>query len=166
MILAAIVAMAENNAIGVDNDLPWRLPDDLKFFKRVTSGKPVLMGRKTFESLGRPLVNRLNIVITTREHPELPEGVLHYNNIDDAIARMKEEGKEEGFIIGGGKIYEQTLPMLDRLYITRVHTTIADAHTYFPELNAADWKLTWEENHEKDERHAYDFTFQQLDKIK
>lgn len=164
MILSAIVAMAENNAIGKDNDLPWRLPDDLKFFKRTTSGKPVMMGRKTFESLGKPLVNRLNIVISSKKDLKLPEGVLLYHNIEDAIERMKQEGSEEAFVIGGGKIYEQTMPMLNRIYITRVHTTIDDAHTFFPELNKSNWELTWKEDHPKDERHAHDFTFQQWDR--
>lgn len=165
MILSAIVAMSENNAIGKDNDLPWRLPDDLKFFKRTTSGKPVLMGRKTFESLGKPLVNRLNIVLSSKKDLGLPEGVLLFDNINDAVERMKQEGTDEAFIIGGGKIYEQTLNRLDRIYITHVHTHIPDAHTFFPELNKDNWKVTWEEKHDADEKHKFAFTFRQWDKL-
>lgn len=166
MILSAIVAMSENNAIGVDNDLPWRLPDDLKFFKRTTIGSPVLMGRKTFESLGSPLKGRLNIVLSRSKELQLPEGVLLYDDLKDAIARLEEEGTEEGFIIGGGKIYEQSLPLLDRLYITRVHTELENADTFFPHVDHAHWKLSWKEEHATDEKHAHAFTFQKWDRIR
>ncbi len=166
MILSAIVAVAENNAIGRDNDLPWHLPNDLKFFMRTTMGKPVLMGRNTFDSLGKPLKGRLNIVLSRQKSLELPEGVVLYHDLEDGLARLKEEDVEEAFIIGGGKVYEQSFHLLDRLYVTRVHTTIDDAAVYFPEINEEDWKLTWQEEHEADERHQYAFTFQQLERIK
>lgn len=166
MILSAIVAIAENGAIGKDNTLPWHLPEDLKFFKRTTSGKPVIMGRKTFESLGKPLVNRLNIVISTQKDLQLPEGVLLYHSVEDAVKRATEEDTDEAFIVGGGKIYEQSMQLLDRLYVTRVHTTIEDAHVFFPHIDHAHWKLSWKEEHHKDERHKYDFTFLQWDRIK
>jgi len=158
--------MSENNAIGRDNDLPWRLPDDLKFFKRTTLGSPVLMGRKTFESLGRPLPGRLNIVVSGQSDLTLPDGVLLYSDLQKAVKRLEEEDTEQGFIIGGGKIYEQLMPQLDRIYLTRVHTEIQDAHTYFPHIDHAHWKLTWQEEHEQDEKHAYSFTFQQWDRVK
>ena len=103
MILSAIVAIAQNNAIGKDNQLPWHLPDDLRFFKKTTMGKPVLMGRKTFESLGKPLPGRLNIVVSHQENLQLPEGVLLYNNLEKALKRLEEEPVDEAFIIGGGK---------------------------------------------------------------
>lgn len=163
MILSAIVAVSENNAIGRDNDLPWRLPEDLKFFKRTTMGCPVLMGRKTFESLGRPLPGRLNIVVS-KQNLQLPDAVLLYDNLDDAINRLKQEYTEQGFIIGGGNIYEQTMPLIERLYITKVHTVIADAQTFFPEIDTKAWELVWSEHHTKDERHEYDYTFQQWEK--
>lgn len=166
MIISAIVAMSENNAIGRNNDLPWRLPDDLRFFKKVTLGKPVLMGRKTYESLGKPLVNRLNIVVSSQQNLQLPEGVLLYHNLDEAIERMKQEPTEEAMIIGGGEIFTLTLPQTDRVYLTRVHTVIDDADTFFPHLDHTHWKLNWEEKRQKDERHAYDFTFQQWDRFK
>lgn len=165
MILSAIVAVSENNAIGVDNDLPWRLPDDLKFFKRTTMGCPVLMGRKTFESLGRPLPGRLNVVISRQKDLQLPEGVLLCNSLEEGIARIEQEGTEEGFVIGGGNIYKQAMPLLNKLYITQVHTVLDNADTFFPEVDKEKWQLTWEEHHDKDERHAYDFTFQEWERI-
>src|SRR6185295_10775556 len=108
MILSFIVAVAENNAIGKHNTLPWNLPEDLKFFKRTTMGKPVIMGRKTFESLGRALPGRLNIVLSDNRDMALPEGVLLYDNINAAIDRLEKENAEEGFIICGGKVFETT----------------------------------------------------------
>lgn len=166
MIISAIVAVSDNNAIGRDNQLPWHLPEDLKFFKRTTMGKPMLMGRKTFDSLGRVLKDRLHIVVSRQKDLQLPEGVLLYDNIDDAMKRMEQENAEEGVIIGGGIIFEETMDLLDRLYITQVHTTIDDAHAFFPHVNHAHWKLVWEEKHTADEKHAFDYTFQQWERIK
>lgn len=164
MILSAIVAVSENNAIGVNNQLPWHLPDDLKFFKRTTLGKPVLMGRKTYDSLGKPLVNRLNVVIS-RTDVQLPEGVVLVHSIEDGIKRIKQEATEEGFILGGGIIFEQTMNIVDRLYITRVHTHLDGADTFFPDIEEGQWKLVWEEHHPEDEKHKYSFTFQQWDRL-
>ena len=166
MILSAIVAISENYAIGKGNQLPWHLPEDLKFFKRTTLGKPVLMGRKTFDSLGRPLKGRLNIVLSSQQSLDLPEGVLLYHELDEAIARLKDEATEEAFVIGGGNVYEQSMRVPDRLYITKVHTTIDDAEVFFPKVDLNKWKLVWAEAHEADEKHQYAFTFQQWDRIK
>jgi dihydrofolate reductase len=166
MILSAIVAISDNHAIGRDNQLPWHLPDDLKFFKRTTLGKPMLMGRKTFESLGGVLKNRLHIVVSHQKDLQLPEGVLLFNSIKQGIARMEQENTDEGFIIGGGVIFEKTMHMVERLYLTRVHTIIPDAHAFFPHIDHTHWKLAWEEMHQADEKHAYDFTFQQWERIK
>lgn len=166
MILAAVVAMSEDNAIGKDNGLPWRLPDDLRFFKRTTLNKPVLMGRKTYESLNGPLKNRLNIVISTQDELELPEGVLHIRDLDEGIERLYKEGADEGFIIGGGKIFDLTLDKLERIYLTRVHTNMPDADVFFPEIDKNNWKLEWEEYHPADEKHLFDFTFQRWDRVK
>lgn len=165
MIISAIVAMSENNAIGRDNGLPWHLPDDLKFFKRTTLGKPILMGRKTYDSVGKPLPGRLNIVVSSHKDLQLPEGVLLYYNIDDAVARLQQEDTDEGFIVGGGKIFEQTMDITDRIYLTSVHTIIEDAEAFFPHMDHAHWKLTWKEEHPADEKHAYAFTFEQWDRI-
>lgn len=164
MILSAIVAVSENNAIGKDNQLPWHLPEDLKFFKQKTSGKPVLMGRKTFDSLGKPLKNRLNIVLSRTEGLALPEGVLLEHDITAAIKKLEEQNTEEAFIIGGGKVFEETMDVIDRLYITRVKTSIKDADAFFPHIDHSHWKLVWEEAHKADEKHAFDYTFQQYER--
>ena len=165
MILSFIVAISENNAIGKDNQLPWYLPEDLKFFKRTTMGKPVVMGRKTYESLGKPLPGRLNIVVSGKKDLALPEGVLLYSDLDKAIDRLQQEATEEGFIIGGGQIFAETMPIADRMYITRVHTEISDADAFFPEIDHTHWKMVWEEKHEADEKHKYPYTFQQFERI-
>jgi dihydrofolate reductase len=165
MILSFIVAAAENNAIGRGNQLPWHLPNDLKFFKRTTLGKPVLMGRKSYESLGKPLPGRLNIVISTQKDLQLPDGVLLYPDLQQGVDRLQQEPTEEGFIIGGGTVFELAMPLVDRIYITRVHTTIDDADAFFPDIDHTHWKLVWEEPHEADEKHAYAYTFQQYERI-
>jgi dihydrofolate reductase len=165
MIVSAIVAVSENHAIGKDNHLPWHLPEDLKFFKRTTMGKPVLMGRKTYESLGKPLPGRTNIIISHQKDLQLPEGVLLYNSVQSGLDRLEEENTEEGFIIGGGKIFEETMDLLDRIYLTKVQTVIEGATAFFPEIDHSHWKLVWEEHHQADERHKYPFTFQQLERI-
>lgn len=165
MILSIIVAVAENNAIGRHNQLPWHLPEDLKFFKKTTMGKPVLMGRKTFESLGKPLPGRLNIVLSRQADLQLPEGVLLYNNLEEGTKRLEDEGTEEAFVIGGGKVFEEAMPLIDRMYITRVHADIPDADAFFPDIDHSHWKMVWEEAHPKDEKHQYAYTFQQYERI-
>lgn len=165
MILSTIVAVSDNHAIGINNQLPWHLPNDLLFFKKTTMGKPVLMGRKTFESLGRALPGRLNIVISHQKDLELPKNVLLFHSIEEGIERIEKENVEEGFIIGGRKIFEETLNQVDRLYITKVHTNIDGAETFFPDIDHTHWKLVWEEKNEVDERHQFAYTFQQLERI-
>jgi len=165
MILSAIVAAAEDNAIGKQNGLPWYLPEDLKFFKRTTIGKPVLMGRKTYESLGRPLPGRVNIVVSRQKDLELPQGVQLCDSLEKGIELIQQQNADEGFVIGGGKIFEEAMPLLDRLYMTRVHTTIPFADTFFPEIDHSHWKLVWEEKHEADETNKYSFTFQKFEHI-
>jgi dihydrofolate reductase len=164
MIISAIVAISENHAIGKNNQLPWHLPEDLKFFKRTTIGKPVLMGRKTYESLGRPLPGRLNIVLS-RGEVALPEGVLLYHSLEDGIEKLKDTECEEVFIIGGGQIFEESMNIIDRLYITEVYTTIEDATAFFPEVDHTHWKLVWEEKHTADKKHQYDYTFKQYERV-
>ena len=160
-----IAALDEAFAIGKSGDLPWRLPDDLKFFKRTTMGKPMLMGRKTFESLRGILPGRLHIVLSSQEDLALPEGVVHCHTLDEALQRMREEGTEEGCIIGGGEVFTQTLPLANRLYLTRVKTTVEGADAFFPAVDFSEWNLVWEEEHAADDRHAFPFTFQQWDRI-
>lgn len=165
MIISAIVAAAEDNAIGKQKGLPWYLPEDLKFFKRTTLGKPVLMGRKTYESLGRPLPGRLNIVVSSQKDLQLPEGVLLCDNLEKGVELMQQQEADEGFIIGGGKIFAEAMTLLDRIYITRVHTTVPFADTFFPEIDHTHWKLTWEEKHEPDEINKYAYTFQKFEHL-
>ena len=165
MLVSFIVAVSENNAIGKDNTLPWHLPEDLKFFKRTTMGKPVMMGRKTFDSMGKPLPGRLNIVLTGNKEYTAPDGVLVYTDMNTAIERLQQENVEEGFIIGGGKVFAETMDMADRLYVTRVACTVPDANAFFPDIDHTHWKKVWEEAHEADERHKYAYTFEQYDRI-
>ncbi|OQP65225.1 diacylglycerol kinase [Niastella vici] len=156
--LIQVVAAAENNAIGKNNELLWRLPNDSKFFKNTTWGMPVIMGRKTFESLGKPLAGRTNIIIT-RQKDWQPEGAFVVHDIKEAMAAAAETDAKEAFIIGGGEIYRQTLPVTQRVYLTRVHTTI-DGDAFFPEMNKADWELLSQLDFTADEKHAYDYSFQ------
>ncbi len=165
MILSFIAAVSENNAIGKHNSLPWHLPEDLKFFKRITTGKPVIMGRKTYESLGKPLPGRLNIVLSGNPELALPEGVLRFDDINAAVDKLQNENIEEAFIIGGGKIFETCMPMADRMYITRVHADIKDADTFFPVVDHTHWRLVWEENHNADEKHLYSYSFQKFERV-
>lgn len=160
-----VVAASENNVIGKGNELPWHLPDDLKFFKKITSGKPVVMGRKTFESLGRALPNRLNIVLS-RQQPALTEGVLHYTSLEDALAFLQAGQTPEACIIGGGIIFKEAIALADEVYLTRVHTVIPDGDAFFPELSSGEWELSWEEHHPADEKHQFSFTFQQYKRKK
>lgn len=165
MIISAIVAVSENNAIGKDNTLPWHLPEDLKFFKRTTLGKPMLMGRKTLDSLPGILKNRLHIVLSSQKNLQLPEGVVLVNTIEEGLNKLKETGSEEVFIIGGGQLFAETMDIIDRLYITEVKTVIEDANAFFPEVDHSHWKLVWEEKHEADEKHAYQYTFKQYERV-
>lgn len=137
MELSIIVAIAENGVIGGKNELLWHIPDDLKRFKRITSGHSVIMGRKTFESIGKPLPNRRNIVIT--RNPEFGvDGVEVANSLGAALEMTKIE--DEVFVIGGGEIYRQALPLATKLYITRVNDTY-EGDTYFPEIPINEWLL-------------------------
>lgn len=154
-LLSAIVAAAENNAIGKDNQLLWHLPNDLRFFKRTTTGHPVIMGRKTYESVGDPLPNRRNIIIT-RQPGYTAEGAAVVHSLAAAIEACA--GEPEVFVVGGAEIFEQALPVLNRIYLTRVHVTLP-GDSFFPELDKQDWQLVSEESHSADERHAYSYTF-------
>ncbi|SFT05079.1 dihydrofolate reductase [Sphingobacterium wenxiniae] len=158
--ITLIVAAAENNAIGKDNKMLWHLPDDFKYFKRNTMGHSVVMGRKTFESIGKPLPERRNIVIT-RDQNWLVDDVDVANSIQEVMLYCRDE--REIYIIGGANIYEQTLPLAHKVLLTRVHTTI-DGDAYFPELPTDQWELKQQEYHSKDEKHAYDFTFEVWEK--
>lgn len=163
MKIRIVVAASENNVIGLDNKLPWHLPDDLKFFKKMTTGMPVVMGKNTWQSLGKALPARTNIVISSTLKT-LPEGVLLFDTLAAALAYLEQQSREEISIIGGGQLYRSALEQTDTVYLTRVHTILDQGTAYFPVLREEDWKLSWEEHHPADERHIYSFTFQQWDR--
>lgn len=156
--ISLIVAAAENNAIGKDNQLLWHLPNDLKFFKNTTWGGVVIMGRKTFESVNKPLPGRVNIVITRQKNWQA-ENVLTAESIVAAIQIATEEGFKEIFIIGGGEIYKESMSMSSRIYLTRVHTNV-EGDTFFPEINEQEWKMISSNKFYSDEKHAFDYSFQ------
>lgn len=148
--------MGKNNEIGRNNELLWHLPKDLKHFKNLTSGHPVVMGRKTYESIGKALPNRTNIVISTKKE-WFEEGILIVGTIKEALKFAKKIDPDY-FIIGGGSIYKQTMEKVDRLEVTIVDTTL-DADTFFPKIDPKIWEKTKEEKHLKDDKNPYDFSF-------
>ena len=155
--ITLVVAMGLNREIGVDNQLPWHLPKDLKHFKEITSGHPIIMGRKTYESIGKPLPNRTNIVIS-RKKDWFEEGILIVGSIKEAI-KFGQKIDEDIFILGGGNIFEQTMDIADKLEVTEIKTNI-EADTFFPKIDPKIWTKTDEICHEKDEKNNFDFCFQ------
>ncbi len=159
--LAVIVAAAENGVIGRNNALPWHLPQDLRYFKRVTMGKPIVMGRKTFESIGRPLPGRTNIVIT-RNPDFTAEGVRVVASLDEAlrlagdIARI--DGAQELVVIGGVEIYKASIPRADRLYITEVHASVK-GDAFLPEIDWEHWREVGREHHGASDANPYEYSF-------
>ncbi|MBU2651223.1 MAG: dihydrofolate reductase [Bacteroidetes bacterium] len=154
--ISIIVAIARNNAIGKDNQLLWHLPDDLKRFKRITSGHPVIMGKKTYESLPvRPLPGRLNIVITDNPNDTF-DGCETVFSIEEALAKCPRD--MECFIIGGGSVYRQFMPLAEKLYITKVHKDF-DADTFFPEITEDDWALMEESPLQTNENNSLSYSF-------
>jgi len=158
MIISHLVAASENNVIGKDNQIPWHLPNDLKFFKNKTWGMPVVMGRNTYESLDKPLPGRINVVITGK-HDWTREGVSVAHTIDEAIKMACDTDCKELFIIGGGEIFRQSIDMANRIYLTRVHATI-DGNVFYPVFDESKWKLVSQDARQADEKHAYAYTFQ------
>lgn len=158
MMLTSVVAVSTNNVIGKDNKLLWRLPNDMKFFKNTTWGMPVIMGRKTFESLGKALTGRTNIVIT-RQPGFTADGIKVVPGLDEAMLVAADVDAKEAFIIGGGEIYKQTLPLVHRIYLTRVHV-ILEGDTFFPVIDDTDWQLLSQLDFKADDKHKYDYCFQ------
>jgi len=156
-----IAAVADNRVIGRDNDLIWHLPADLQFFKTTTKGHHIIMGRKTFESLNKPLPYRTNIIVT-RQSDYRVEGVLVVRSLDEAIQAVSND--EEPFIVGGAEIYRQGMEIADRIYITRVHGEF-EGDTFFPEINEETWKVVKKEFRPKDERNPYDMTFYTYERV-
>jgi len=154
--LTIIVAAGENDGIGKDNKLLWSLRDDLQHFKTLTSGHYIIMGRKTFESFPKPLPNRTHVVITRQKDYEVPEGVIKVSSLEDAIDVAKKD--THPFIIGGGEIYKQAMPLADKIEITRVHHDF-EADTFFPKIDSKIWKEINNVFHKKDAGHDYEFSF-------
>ena len=165
MKVALIVAAARNRAIGLNNKMPWHLPEDLKYFKRVTMGKPVIMGRNTFESIGRPLPGRPNIVIS-RNADYKADGITLVNSLDAALKAAQQllpAGQDEVMVIGGAQIYAQALPQATRLYLTEVDAE-PEADAFFPAINRSEWQETARESHAACERNPYAYSFVVLEK--
>ena len=156
--ISFIVAASTNNAIGKGNQLLWHLPNDMRFFKNTTWGMPMIMGRKTFESVNKKFPGRTNIVITRQKDWER-EGVIVVSSLEEALKKAEETNCKEIFIIGGGEIFKESISKADKIYLTRVHAVL-DGDTFFPEINEKDWELAHEENFEKDQKHLYDYSFQ------
>ncbi len=158
MITSFVVAASENNVIGNNKRLPWSLPNDLKFFKNTTWAMPVIMGRKTFESTGKPLPGRTNIVIT-RSDDWKADGVVTVHNMEEALKAAADTDAKEAFIIGGGEIFKENITKVDKIYITRVHTVV-EGDAYFPEIDPVLWKLFSNLDFPADDRHKYAYSFQ------
>ena len=163
MIISLVVAAGNNNGIGKEGKIPWNLPNDLKHFKNVTWGMPVIMGRKTFDSLGKPLAGRKNIVIT-RQSDWKAEGTVTVKNMEDALFLVKETDTKEAMIIGGGEIFKMIFDKADRIYLTRVDAS-PESDAFFPVIDPSKWHLMSQKNYEADERHAYNYSFQIWERI-
>jgi dihydrofolate reductase len=160
--LALIAALARNRVIGRDNRLPWHLPADLRFFKQTTMGKPLLMGRRTWESIGRPLPGRRMIVLSRDPDYQAPGGAVA-RSLDEAVERAG--AVPEIMVIGGATLYRQTLPRAERLYLTRVDMDVP-GDVWFPDWNERDWRLVWEEAHPADADHAWPYQFQRWERVR
>jgi dihydrofolate reductase len=154
MTISLIVAKAKNNVIGKDNQLIWHLPADLKFFKNKTMGHTVIMGRKTYDSMGKPLPGRMNVVITRQKNFH-PEGVHIEPSLENALMDLK---VEEVFIVGGGEIFKHAMPIADKMYVTEIDESF-DGDVYFPEINLDEWELTEAIPFPKDEKNKYNLSF-------
>ncbi|GGG53932.1 dihydrofolate reductase [Croceivirga lutea] len=160
--LIIIAAAAENNALGINNDLPWHLPDDFKRFKQLTSGHKILMGRKTLESFPKALPNREHIVITRDKNYQPKFDCIVFNTIEEAIKYAQQD--DVSFIIGGGEIYKQAMDLATHIELTRIHAEF-EADTFFPAIDLGKWKIVKEEHHPKDDKHTFDFTYQTFERI-
>ncbi|HKR07343.1 MAG TPA: dihydrofolate reductase [Bacteroidia bacterium] len=159
--ISIIVATGENRVIGKNNQLVWHLPADLKRFKRLTMGHAMIMGRKTFESIGKALPGRTTIIVT-RQKGFKKENCLIADSLEEAIALCRDDN--EAFIIGGAQIFEKAIPLTDKIYLTRIHQSF-DGDVFFPELEKEKWKITFGEDHKADEKNPYDYSFINYEKI-
>jgi dihydrofolate reductase len=164
MEITAILARGGNNVIGVNNQLPWYLPADLTFFKQKTLGRHIIMGRKCFESIVKPLPKRVNIVVT-RDMFYIANGVLIAHSIEEALFLAAEAGETEAMILGGAEIYRQAMPFCNRLLITDVNTS-PEGDVYFTEPEWSEWEEVWSEAHLADDRNLFDYTFREFKRIR
>jgi dihydrofolate reductase len=165
MIISMIAAVSKNRVIGKDNDLPWKLPDDMKFFMETTKGHHAIMGRKNYESIPhkfKPLPNRTNIVVTRQKNFNAP-GCIVVDSVEKGLTIARQNHETEAFVIGGAEIYKLGLPFADRLYLTEINAEI-EGDTFFPEYDKTQWQEASRQHHDKDERHVYDFDFVIYDK--
>ena len=177
MITSAIVAAAQNGVIGKDNEIPWHLPKDFAYFKKTTLHHHIIMGRNSYESIGRPLPNRTNIIVTRNPFYAV-SGCIVVHSIEEALKLAEQNGEDEAFIIGGGDIFKQSMHLLDKIYLTEVDldTQAADVtasgarqtgdYVFFPKMNPKEWRLVSEEKHLKDEKNGADFVFKVFEKSK
>jgi dihydrofolate reductase len=164
MIISCIVATARKRVIGKDNAMPWHLPADLAYFKKTTLGHPIILGRKNFEAIGRPLPGRANIIITKDRSFACSNCTITYS-IEEAIAEAKKIDQEEIFIIGGGSIYEQSMPYWQKLYLTEIELD-TEGDVFFPTINMENWDLLSEDCFQKDEKNPYNYCFKVFERIK
>jgi len=158
MIVSAIAAVSKNGVIGKDNDVPWYLPADLKYFKNKTLNHHVIMGRKTLDSIEQPLPKRTNIILT-RNPFFVASNVIVVHDIEEALEIAEQNGEEETFILGGAEIYRLSLPYLDKLYLTEVDIDIPNGDAYFPEVDWKEWQLISQDPHQPDEKNEYAYNF-------
>ena len=163
MRVSLIAAAGENGVIGRRNALPWHLPADLRHFKRLTLGHHLILGRKTWEAVGKPLPGRRTIVVTRRPDYPLPDGVERAGSVEEALAHAERQGEDEAFVAGGAEIYRASLRRADRIYLTRIHHDFA-GDALFPELDAAEWELASRQDHPADAQNPYAFSFLTYDK--
>ena len=165
MILSLIGAASDNNVIEKDDWMPWDLPAEISYFRSVTRGKTVIMGRKSYDAVGRPMPNRHNIVVSRDKDLKI-EGVDVVHSMEEAIKRARKDAVDEAFVIGGEQMYRLALPVADRIYLTRVHTTIEDGGARFPEFDEAEWTLIHKERREPDAENNLAFTIQVFERKK
>ncbi len=163
MLLSLIAGLGHDRVIGKDNDMPWHLSADLRYFAKTTKGHPIIMGRKCYASIGKPLPHRQNIILT-RDQTFQAEGCTIVHSLDQALAEAAKTEKNEVFIIGGGEVYRQAMPQAHRLYLTYIDVTVEGGDVFFPEFDDNNWQLIKEEAHSKDEKNAYDYTFVVLER--
>ena len=161
MIISIIAAMGNQRTIGINNSLPWKLPADMQWFRKCTMGKPIIMGRTTFESIGKPLPGRKNVIVSRNPDYQV-EGAIVVHSLEQAIDAV--QGEEEVMIIGGSNIYSQALAFANRLYLTEIHSDF-EADSWFPEFDQAQWQQCSREDHRADEKNLYDYSFVVLERL-